>query len=295
MQPKHIALAVLLSVFWGLNFVVITIGLSGFPPLLLAALRYVVAAVPVLFLPRPPIAFGKLALISIVLFVGQSALIYPSMAVGMPAGLASIGLQVQAFITIGLAAIVLRERPSGRQIAGAAIAFAGLALVAMTVGTNGVTLAGFALLMGAATSWAAGNVLLRGVGRVNMPALVSWLSLIAAPALLLLSLVVEGPTRIAAAASDVTWMTGGAILYMALVSTTFGYAVWGFLLERYPAATAAPFSLLVPVSGTLSAALILGETFGPLRLAGMILILAGLAVLVLGPRGTKLPIPADAG
>ena len=83
------------------------------------------------------------------------------------------------------------------------------------------------------------------------------------------------------------------MLYIAIISTTFGYAVWGHLLKLYPAATAAPFSLLVPVSGTLSAAFLLGESFGPVRLAGMGLILAGLAVLVIGPRPT--PVAPDPG
>jgi O-acetylserine/cysteine efflux transporter len=218
------------------------------------------------------------------LFVGQFALLFPAMAVGMPPGLASIALQVQAFITIAIAAVVLRERPTARQIAGATVAFAGLAVVGTTVGANGVTVAGFLLLLGASVSWAIGNVLLRRVGAVDMLSLISWLSLVAPIPLFLMSLSIEGPTRIGAAISGANWLTVGALLYIAVISTTFGYAAWGHLLRLYPAATAAPFSLLVPVSGTLSAALLLGESFGPARLAGMGLIMAGLAVLVLGPR-----------
>jgi O-acetylserine/cysteine efflux transporter len=284
LQPRHIALAVVLSIFWGLNFVVIAVALTDFPPLFLGVLRFAVAALPILFLPRPAVSWGMLAVISLTLFVGQFAFLFPAMSVGMPAGLASIILQVQAFITIGIAAATLGERPTVQQIAGSVVAFAGLALVATTTGANGVTLAGFALTMGSAVMWSIGNVLLRRAGKVDMIATVSWLSLLAPLPLLALSLILEGPARIGAAVSHANWLTIGAVLYISVISTTLGYASWGHLLKLYPAATAAPFSLLVPVSGTISAALILGETFGRVRLAGMALILVGLAVLVIRRR-----------
>ncbi len=286
LQPRHIALAVLLAFVWGLNFVFIRLALTDFPPLLLGALRFAIAALPVFLLPRPPVSWGVLIAIGGTLFAGQFALLFPAMAVGMPPGLASIGLQIQAFITIAIAAVVLRERPSRRQLAGAAVAFAGLALVGTTVGTNGVTLAGFLLLLGAAACWASGNVMLRRAGPVDMLPLMSWLSLVPILPLLLMSLILEGPARIAGGLTSATWLSVGSLLYIAVVSTLFGYVVWGFLLKRYPAAVAAPFSLLVPVSGTLSSALILGETFGALRLAGMVLIFVGLGVLV-WPKGRR--------
>jgi O-acetylserine/cysteine efflux transporter len=284
LQPRHIALAVVLSIFWGLNFVVIAIALGDFPPIFLAAARFAIAALPALFLPKPPIPWPRLIAISACLFIGQFGLLFPAMTVGMPAGLASIAVQIQAFITIGIAAAVIGERPTGRQLAGAAVAFAGLALIATTVGANGVTLAGLLLLLGAAASWATGNVLLRSARAVDMLALVSWCSVAATLPLLALSVALEGPDRIGAAVIHASWQMVLALLYIALVSTTFGYGVWGQLMKRYPAATVAPFALLVPVSGTISAALILGERFGPARLAGMVLILAGLSVLALGRR-----------
>jgi O-acetylserine/cysteine efflux transporter len=285
-QPRHVLLAVVLSIFWGLNFVVITVALTDFPPLFLAALRFAIAALPALFLPKPAVRWGVLIAIGMTLFVGQFALLFPAMAVGMPPGLASIALQVQAFVTIGIAAVVLRERPTPRQILGGVVAFAGLVLIATTVGANGVTAPGLTLALGSAVFWAIGNVLLRRVGKVDMLSMISWLSIVAPLPLLLLSLILERPERITAAIAGANWLTIGAVLYIAIISTTFGYAVWGHLLKLYPAATAAPFSLLVPVSGTMSAALLLGESFGPVRLAGMALILGGLAVLVIGPRPT---------
>jgi O-acetylserine/cysteine efflux transporter len=70
----------------------------------------------------------------------------------------------------------------------------------------------------------------------------------------------------------------GSLVYIVVLSTLLGFFVWAELLRRYPAGLVAPFTLLVPVSGTISAYLILGETFGPVRLAGMALILTGITV-----------------
>lgn len=288
MQPRHIALAVLLSVVWGLNFVVISVALTGFPPIFLAAVRFAIAALPVLFLARPATPFPTLISITLTLFVGQFALFLPSMVLGMPAGMASILVQVQAFFTIAIAAAVIGEMPSRPQLVGAAIALAGLGLVATTTGTNGITVAGLALAIASSVSWAVGNVLLRRARVSDVPSTISWMALMALLPLLLLSLAIEGPARIETAVTHATWLTVGAAAYIGIASTVFGYWAWGRLLQLYPAATVAPFTLLVPVSGTISAALILHESFGPVRLAGMTLILAGLAVLVIRRRR---PIP----
>lgn len=281
LQPRHILLALLVAAIWGFNFVVIRIGLGSFPPLLLATLRFVLAALPVLVLPRPAVPWPRMIAIGLTLFVGQFAFLFPAMMIGMPPGLASIVLQSQAFFTILIAAMALRERPSGRQLGGAAVAFAGLAVIGTTVGGGDVTALGLALSLAAAGSWACGNVLLRGAGKVDMLPMIVWLSLIPPVPLLALSLAVEGPTAIGHAFATVGWTGVGTVLYLAIPTTILGFGIWGHLLKLYPAATVAPFSLLVPIFGAGSAALVLGEQFGPARLAGMALILLGLAIVAL--------------
>lgn len=289
MQPIHLILALGVALIWGVNFVIIAWGLTELPPLLMAALRFALAAAPAVFLPRPNLSWPMMIAIASTLFVGHYAFLYPAMAVGMPPGLASIALQVQAFFTIAIAAVLLGERPGPRRIAGSAIAFLGLALIATTVGGD-VTVAGFALTMAAALSWGTGNVLLRRAGSVDMLATITWLSLIPPLPLLAMSLAIEGPTEIASALAGIGWIGIGAVLYMAFLSTTFGFGVWGHLLKLYPAATVAPFSLLVPVFGMSSAALLMGESFSWQRLAGAALILIGLAVVALRRRPQPVPI-----
>lgn len=290
MKPVHVLAAVAVTAVWGFNFVVIRVGLNHFPPLLLTVLRFAVAALPVLVVPRPAVGTARLVAIALFLFVGQFVFLFTGMASGLPPGLASIAIQSQAFFTVIFAGIALRERPTARQLAGMTVAGAGLGLIGLSIGGD-LTALGLGLVLASAASWAVGNVLLRGAGQVDMFRTVVWLSLVPPAPLLALSLWIEGPAAITAALAGAGWEALAAVLYLAVPTTLFGFFVWAQLLKRYPAATVAPFSLLVPVFGTLSAHLALGETFGGLRLGGMALILAGLAVVVL-PWGRWLRLQA---
>lgn len=280
MRPFHIALAAMVAAIWGFNFVVIKVGLQSFPPILLTSLRFAVAALAVFFLPRPALSWPQLIAIALPLFVGQYIFLFSGMTLGMPPGLASVLAQVQAFFTMLVAFFVLRERPGPRQLGGALIAVAGLALIAITVGGD-VTLAGFVLTMLAAASWGTGNVLLKQAGQVDMLALIVWLSLIPPIPVLGLSLILDGPDVVWAALSHASWLGIGAVLYLAGPSTIIAFGVWAFLLKTYRAGTVAPFSLLVPVFGIASAVVLYGETFDFIRLFGMALIVAGVAVIAL--------------
>jgi len=235
--------------------------------------------VPVLVLPRPKVAWSRLIAIGATLFAGQFLLQFFAIADSLPPGLASLLVQTQALFTIVLAAIVLRERPTARQIAGVTTAFAGLVLIVLTVGQD-MTLLGFALAMGSAVSWAVGNILLKGIGDVEMFHLVVWLSLVPPLPALALALMMDGPAGLAYDLSNASSTAVIATLYLGVVGTILAYAIWGLLLRRYPAATVTPFALLVPFVGGYSSALVFGERFGPLRLAGMTLVLLGIAIIV---------------
>jgi len=181
--------------------------------------------------------------------------------------------------------MALREHPTTRQVLGVAVAFAGLVLIVLTIGQD-LTIVGFCLAMGSAISWGLGNVLLKRISEVEMLDLIVWLSLVPPLPALALSLLLDGPAGLTRAVSSASWLA---------------YAIWGRLLRRYPAATVTPFALLVPFVGGYSSALVFGERFGPLRLAGMALVLLGIAVIVLPwdrmlmdkrsrPRGSTLAV-----
>ncbi len=288
MTAGDVGLAVLVAILWGLAFVATRIGLDSFSPAQLAALRFVIAAMPALLLSRPPISWALLIVTGLTLYAGQFLFQFFGMAHGMPPGLASLVVQTQAFFTVLFAALVLGERPTARQTAGMAIAFAGLVLIAATAGYD-LRLVGFALTLGSAVSWGVGNIFVKRMGATAQLNLMVWLSLVVPPPALALSLLVDGPGALGRAVVTATWVGWGAVLYLSFVATMLAYTIWGNLLRRYPVATVAPFALLVPFVGALASALVFGERFGPVRLAGMACVLAGLAVIVLprrrsGPR-----------
>jgi len=267
------------AVVWGVAFVATRIGLDSFSPSQLVVLRFAIAAVPIVVLPRPAVPWPALVAVGLTLFTGQFLFQFFGIARGMPPGLASVIVQTQALFTIVFAAGWLGERPTARQWLGSAIALGGLVLIGFTVG-GALTPAAFVLTLVSPISFGVGNVLLKRLGPVDMPSLVAWLSLVPPLPALALSLVLDGPAAFPRALAAGTAAGLAAAVYLGLAATVLAYVIWGALLRRYAAATVAPFALLVPFVGAVSSALAFGERFGPLRLAGMALVLAGLTVIL---------------
>jgi O-acetylserine/cysteine efflux transporter len=274
-------LATLTSVVWGFAFVATKLGIDGFSAPQLTALRFLIACLPVFFVARPRMPWPMLILIGLTLFTGQFLLLFFAFVQGMPPGLAAVTQQMQVFFTVLLAAIFLRDIPSARQCAGMAVAFVGLALIASTKGAD-LSLVALGLALSGALSWAIGNVLVKHARDTPIFSLVVWASLVPPlPALALSAVFHDRHGNLFEAAASASWPTIGAVVYLGVFATIFGYAAWGSLLQRYPAAVIAPFALLAPCTGVASSALIFGEAFSPIRYAGMALIFFGLAVIVL--------------
>jgi len=121
-------------------------------------------------------------------------------------------------------------------------------------------------------------MLVKRTGDAPAFAMMVWASVVAPWPVLAFSYAVDPQPSLIHAITHASWLSLAVAVYLGVPSTLLAYGLWSYLLQRYPAATVAPFSLLVPATGIISSALILGETFSPLRLAGMALILAGLAV-----------------
>jgi O-acetylserine/cysteine efflux transporter len=287
-RPRDVVLAVVVAVLWGVAFVATRIGLDSFSPPQLAALRFAIAALPALVLPRPRVAVSALAAVGLTLFAGQFLFQFFGIAAGTPVGVAAVVVHAQALVTIVLAAVMLGEQPTRRQWLGAAIALAGLALIASTVGGD-LTPLGFALTVLSPVSFGVGNVLLKRLEGVDAAALVAWLSLVVPLPALALSAALDGPGAWPRALAGAPWSGWASALYLGLVATTLAYALWGTLLRRHPASTVAPFALLVPPVGAVAGALAFGERFGPLRLAGMVVVLLGLAVILVPARRGRAP------
>lgn len=284
MTPKDILLAGVVILAWGVNFVVIKVGLEGVPPLLLGALRFSLAAFPaILFVRRPAIPWRWLLAYGLSISFGQFAFLFSAMYVGMPAGLASLILQAQAFFTLAFAALFLGESVRRSSLLGLLIAAAGLLLIGSDSGRS-FTLAGFLLTLCAALMWGLGNVVTKKIGRVNLVSLVVWGSLIPPLPFLALSLAIEGPQQLDTALRHLSLNSLLAIAYLAFIATLLGYGLWSRLLARYPASQVAPFTLLVPLVGLSSAWLLLGEKLSALQWYGGAIVMLGLLINVFGHR-----------
>src|SRR3954467_14129479 len=157
LSPRDAALGLLIVFFWGSNFVVVRWGLGMLPPLLMAAIRFALVLFPaILFLKRPAVSWGSLALYGVSVGTGQFGLLYIAMNGFISPGIAALVMQTQVFFTIAVAAQRTGERPHLHHLLGLAPAIAGIALILMHNGQD-ITLVGLALPLGGAVCWAISN------------------------------------------------------------------------------------------------------------------------------------------
>ncbi|WP_439563632.1 EamA family transporter [Microcella sp.] len=291
MSLRHSLLALLVVVIWGANFVVIDAGQEDVPPLLFLALRFIVVCLPAVFFLKPPgIGWRQLLMVGGFLSLGQFALLYLALALGMPPGLASLLLQTQVMFSIVVAALVLRERPTRRQLIGIAIGMLGLSLVVVGHSQSAPWLP-LVVTLAAALAWAIGNVLARRAQASSGLSLVVWSGLVVPLPALALSLIVDSPPVVWQALTTLSWVAVLSTVYTAVFASLIGYGIWNSLLARYPTSAVVPFTLLVPVVGILAAWLVQGEVPTATEFIGGAIMLAGLAAAVLQPRRPIAPMP----
>ena len=281
---RHFLLALAVVAVWGINFVVIKFALGALPPILMAALRFGLVLLPGLFfLARPAVPLGNLALYGLLIGAGQFGLLYVAMNGHISPGLASLVIQVQVFFTIALAMRMSAERVRRFQWFALLLAAGGIAVIMLH--TDGSTTPfGLLLVLLAALAWAGGNIAAKQGAPTNILAYVVWSSAFAVPPLIALSLAVEGWEAISAALRTADAAAWAAVAWQAWGNSLFGYAAWGWLLARHPAATITPMAMLVPVFGMGASALMLDEALPPWKLGAAALVMAGLALNLLWPR-----------
>lgn len=289
MHLRDFGLALCVVLVWGISFTVIKLGLGGVPPMLMGALRFVLSAFPaLLFVPRPRVALRWWLAYGLTVGVGQFSLLFLAIVNGMPASVASVALQAQSFFTLIFAALLLRERWHWPQFAGLAIAACGLVLLA---GGRGGGWLSFALVLGAAAFWGLSNVVAR-LAADSVPAgqkfelmgFIVWTGLVPPLPFLGLSLWLDGPVGVVGGLQHLSLAALGAVAYLAFGGTLFGSGVFTLLLTRHPPGRVAPFTLLVPVVGLVTASLVLGERLGAWQWVGCLLVMAGLLVNMLATR-----------
>jgi drug/metabolite transporter (DMT)-like permease len=283
MSRRDAALAVLVAVIWGFNFVVIDWGLAAHgghavPPLLFAAIRFVLVAFPAcLLVPRPQAPWRTVAAVGAFMSLGQFGFLYVSMHAGMPPGLAALVLQSQVVFTIVIAAGVLRERSSFVQGAGVGLGAVGLLVVALGRGGH-VPAGALVLCLLAGLSWGIGNVIARAARVPGGLGLTVWSALVVPVPLLALSVVVDGPAAMGSGIAHLGWHALVSTAYTVVMSTLVAYGIFNSLLARHASNRVVPWILLVPVVAMLSAWALLDEVPNRAELAGGALLIVGVLI-----------------
>lgn len=275
--------ALVVIVAWGVNFVIVKLALVEIPPLLLGGLRFALVAFPaVFFVKRPSLPVLTIILYGATISLGQFASLFVAMYVGMPAGLASLVLQVQAFFTVIIGALVLREPIRLHNMLGILIASLGLVVIHQTAIPGSVPIVGLSLTLLAALFWASGNIVVKTAGKTDMLSLVIWGALVPPIPFFIMSWFFEGSEAIRYSFEHVSYIGISALVYQAFGATIVGYVLWGVLLNRHAVSKVAPLSLMVPVVGLISAAVFLGEDLVFLQWLGGAVVLTGLAINIFG-------------
>lgn len=291
LRPADALAAWFVVLIWALNFIAGKIGLRDLPPLLMLTLRFVLVAVLLLpFLSRAPRrSWPLIALLSVVLGVCHFGLMFVGLA-GVDAGPAAIAIQMAIPFSAVLGVIVFGERLGLGQAAGLGLAFAGVYLLAGE-SARPLSVVHLLIVVAAAFAWAVANVVIKRLGRIDVFALNGWVALLAAPQLLVLSLLLETGQRQAIAAAS--WTAFAAIGYMAVCSSIIAYGLWYYLVGRYPMNRVVPLTLLSPVMAVFFAVLLLDEPLTMATVFGGVLTLGGVALIeVLRPASVEAePLP----
>ena len=280
MLPQHLALMVLVQVLWGANFAVAKFGLDSFSPIFFVALRFSLVAILLVFvvgLPRRD-KLARLLPLSLTMGVMHFTLIFLGMS-KLDAATSSIAVQLQTPFAAIMAAFFFGETLGWRRIVGMVVAFAGVLLIA---GEPRFSENPWPLLsvIAAALVWAAGNIQVKALGdSVDAVQLNGWIAILAAPQLLIASWLIEGPQW--QHIPEASWMGWAALLFQAVVIAIFTYWIWYNMMRRYPVNQVMPFTLLLPMIGVASGAVMRGEIVTWQMIVGGLATVAGVGIIVL--------------
>ena len=282
MTQYHQALALLVTFIWGTNFVLIRHALEEMEPFTLAALRFLFVAIPLIFfLPKPKVQWRYIIAYGLLIGVGQFGLLFWAMRADITPGLASLIIQLQVFFTVLLTVGILKESVSTRQITAMIISFLGLVLIFLNTNET-TTLIGVSVVLVAAMSWASGNLIIKHIGKVDSFAFLAWSSLCAVPPLTLVAFYTYGTDDVVSSMVHASWYAWATVLWQSVGNMLIGYGLWNMLLHRYSAASVSPWALMVPVFGMSTSWLVLAEPMPWWKLVAMGLIIAGLALNIVG-------------
>jgi O-acetylserine/cysteine efflux transporter len=278
MQKKHLILAILVTLVWGVNFPITKLGLRSIDPFVLTGIRFALAAIPlVFFIKRPAIKFSYVAAYGFIFGLGMWGVINYGIQVGVSPGIASLIIQLSVFFTMGWGALLFKEKLRGAQLIGALLALVGLAgIISTQQGEHAIL--GVLLIVLSAVAWSVGNVIIKKSGVKEIFSFMVWASLFPPIPLFFIAWLMQGAAPFENLHSSLDFTAVLSIVFQVYLATHFAYWGWNSLLKIYPVSTVAPLSLLIPVFGIGSSMLIIGEHISTPNLISIAIIIMGLAV-----------------
>ena len=286
MKPLDLLLSLAVPTIWGLGFTAAKAGLDQLPPILLMALRFTLTALVLVCFVKPPWpSMGRIFVIAVVSATIQYSLTFTGLK-DLYASTAVIVVQLEVPFGALLAAIFLRERLGVRPAFGMALAFLGVGLIAgePRLGEDHMALV---LVVSGAFVWAIGQVMIKAMGPFGGFTLIAWVAVFAAPQLFVSSWLFEGGQLEAIRGAD--WRGWAVVLYLGLVMTALGYAIWYRLLANYRINQVMPFLLLLPVTSVGGSMLFLGERLSIMVATGGAIVIAGVAIIIVERLPFRLP------
>lgn len=284
MKVQDVLLAVMVAVIWGMGFVVAKAAMDHYPPILLMALRFsVTALVLVWFFPPPKGILKDLFWIALVSAALQYSLTFTGLK-GVDASTAALLVQLEVPFGVLMGFLVFRDHITLPQLFGMVLAFIGTGFI---VGEPQLSNSKWHMLLviAGAFTWSVGQVMLKRLGEVGGFTLITWVAVLATPQLYIASFIFEENQY--EVVLTATWEAWLAVIYLGIVMTAVGYAMWYHLLGRYPVSHVMPFLLLLPVAAVTGGIFFLGESLTTKIMLGGLMSLAGVAIITLRGQGKK--------
>ena len=278
MKQRDFWILFALMALWGFNFSVIKLGVNDIDPLVLTALRFSCAVLPLIFfIKRPNVAWRYLIAYGLSFGVGVWGLTTLSLDVGMSVGMASLLLDMSVVSGLLIGWWLLDETITKNKLLGAALAIIGLLLIVWD--TDGaISVQGLILVLAASAFWSVNGLILKKANTRSVFAFNIWGMAFAPLPLLLIALTFHGTEAISNLPQEFSRWTLFSVLFQAYPTTLFGYWLWNKMIMKYSLSSVAPMTLLVPVFGILGGYWFYGESISLLEILAAILILMGLFV-----------------
>lgn len=288
MPIKDFIIAIAIMAIWGVNFSVIKLSMETLDSYTINALRFTLCVVPLIFfVKKPKLAWKYIASYGLLFGVGVWGMVGLGIHFGASAGIASLIIQLSAFLVIILGAIVLKERLNLGHYIGLVFALIGLLLIA-SVDDGSATWLGIGFVMVAAMCLSASIIMFKYLQVQDMLGLLVWSSLFSPIPLFAMAYFINGASVFTELSANLTALTIFSLLFQAYPTTLLGRLIFNKMIVKYPMAITMSISFLVPIFGLLGSYLIYDEQIGVVKIISCCLIILGLIISTFWMRLRKI-------